>query len=40
MNEQSDNAWNIWVKGPSHWGDNSFTELFTQAILEKENLKQ
>ena len=28
------------VEGPSYWGDNTFTELFTQNILDKEGLKQ
>ena len=39
MNVQSD-VWNIWVEGPSYWGDNSFMELFTQNTLDKEGLKQ
>ena len=40
MNVQRDDVLNIWVGGPSHWGDNTFTELFTEAILDKESLKQ
>ena len=40
MNVQSDNVRNIWVEGPSFWGHNSFKELFTQKILNKEGLKQ
>ena len=39
MNVQSDVAWNVCVGGPSYWGDNTFAELFTQAILDKESLK-
>ena len=40
MNVQSNDVQNIWVEGPSYWGDNTFTELFTQNILDKEGLKQ
>ena len=40
MNVQSDDVWNIWVEGPSYWGDNTFMGLFTQAILDEESLKQ
>ena len=40
MNVQSDDVRNTWVEGPSCWGDNTFMELFTQKILDKENLKQ
>ena len=40
MNVQSDDVRNIWVEGPSYWGDNTFMELFTQKILDKESLKQ
>ena len=40
MNMQSDDVQNIWVEGPSYGGDNTFTELFTQKILDKEGLKQ
>ena len=40
MNMQSDDVQNIWVEGPLYWGDNTFTELFTQNILDKEGLKQ
>ena len=35
MNVQSDDARNRWVKGPSHRGDNTFTELFTQKRPDK-----
>ena len=28
------------LEGPSYWGDNTFMELFTQNILDKEGLKQ
>ena len=38
MNVQSDDIRNIWVEGPSYWGDNTFTELLTQKILDKEDL--
>ena len=40
MNVQSDDVQNIWVEGPSFRGHNSFKELFTQKILNKEGLKQ
>ena len=40
MNVQSDDVRNTWVEGPSYWGDNTFTELFTQNIQDKEGLKQ
>ena len=40
MHVQSNDVQKIWVEGPSHWGDNTFTELFTQNILDKEGLKQ
>ena len=36
---ESDDVRNRWVEGPSHRGDNTFTELFTQKILDKEGLK-
>ena len=39
MNVQSDDVRNRWVEGPSYWGDNTITELFTQKILDK-GLKQ
>ena len=39
MNVQSNDAQNIWVVGSSYWGGNTFTELFTQKILDK-GLKQ
>ena len=38
MNVQSNDVQNIWVEGPSYWGDNTFTELLTQKILDKEDL--
>ena len=40
MNVQSDDVRNVWVEGPSYRGGNTFTELFTQNILDKEGLKQ
>ena len=40
MNVQRDDVRNIWIEGPSHRRDNTFTELFTQKILNKEDLKQ
>ena len=40
MNVQSDDVRNRWVEGPSYRGDNTFTKLFTQKILDKEGLKQ
>ena len=39
MNVPSDDVGNIWVEGPSYWGDNTFTELFTKNIPDKEVLK-
>ena len=33
---KSNNMQNIWVKRPSYWGENSFTELLSQSILDKE----
>ena len=39
MKVQSNDVQNIWVGGPSYWGD-TFTELFTQNILDKAGLKQ
>ena len=39
MNVQSGDVQNIWVEGVSYWEDNTFTELFTQKILDKESLK-
>ena len=39
MNVQSDDVWNIWVEGPSYWGDNTFMKLFTQKILDKKRFK-
>ena len=40
MNLQSDDMQNIWIKGSSYGGDNTFMKLFTQKILNKEGLKQ
>ena len=40
MNVQSDDVRNRRVEGPSYRGDNTFTKLFTQKILDKEGLKQ
>ena len=40
MNVRSDDVRNRWVEGPSYRGDNTFTELFTQKILDNEGLKQ
>ena len=38
MSVKNDDMQNIWVEGSSYWGDNTFTELFTQKILDKEGL--
>ena len=40
MNVQNDDVRNRWVEEPSYRGDNTFTELLTQNILDKEGLKQ
>ena len=40
MNVQSDDVRNIWIEGSSYRGDNTFTKLFTQRIMNKESLKQ
>ena len=40
MNMQGDDVWHRWVEEPSYRGDNTFTDLFTQKILDKEGLKQ
>ena len=40
MNVQGDDVRNRWVKGTSSRGDETFIELFTQKILDKEGLKQ
>ena len=40
MNVQSDDVRKLWVEGPSYRRDNTFTELFTEKILDKEGLKQ
>ena len=37
---QSHDVLNIWVERLSYLGDNTFTELFIQKILDKECLKQ
>ena len=34
------NQRNTWIEGTSYRGDNTFKELFTQKILDKEGLKQ
>ena len=39
MNLQSHDVLNRWVEG-LYLGGNTFTELFTQKILDKECLKQ
>ena len=40
MNVQSNNVQNRWVEGTLYPGDNTYTELFTQKILDKEGLKE
>ena len=40
MDVQSDDVRNRCVQGPSCRGGNTFKELFTQKILDKEGLKQ
>ena len=40
MNVQKDDVQNICVERPLYSGDNTFTELFTENILDKEGLKQ
>ena len=35
-----DDVRHILVEGPSYWGNNTSTELFTQNVLDKEGLKQ
>ena len=40
MNVLSDDVRNRWVEGPSYQEENTFTELFTQKILDEEGLKQ
>ena len=35
MNVQSNDARTRWVEGPLYQGENTFTELFTQKILDK-----
>ena len=39
MNVQSHDVRNIWSKGSSYQGENTFTKLFTQKALNKEGLK-
>ena len=40
INVQSDDVRNVWIRGSSYGGDNSFKKLFTQKILNKEGQKQ
>ena len=40
MNVQSDDVRNEWIGGCFYRGDNSFTNLFTQKIMNKEGQKQ
>ena len=40
MKVQSDDVRKIWIVGSSYRGDDSFTKLFTQKILNKEDEKQ
>ena len=40
MSLQSDDMQNIWIEGYSYGGDNTFTKLFTQKILNEEGQKQ
>ena len=40
MNMQTNDMGNISVEGPSYWGHNTFMELFTKNIPNKEGLKQ
>ena len=40
MSVQSNDVQNIWVEGPSYSGDNTFTGIFAQNIIDKEGLKQ
>ena len=40
MNVQSDDVRNMWIKGYSYRGENTFTKLFTQKILNKEVVTQ
>ena len=40
MNVQRNDMRNLWIEGSSYRGENTFTKLFTQKILNKEGLKQ
>ena len=40
MNVRSDDVRHRWIEGPSYRGDNTFAELCTLKILDKEVLKQ
>ena len=40
MNMQSDDMRNRCFEGPLYGGHNTFTELFAEKILDKEDLKQ
>ena len=40
MNAQKDDVRNRWVKRPSYLEDYTFTELFTQNLLDREGVKQ
>ena len=40
INVQNNDVRNTWVEGPLYRGENTFMELFTQKILDKEGLKQ
>ena len=40
MSVPSDDVRNVWIGGSSLRGDNSFTKLFTQKILNKEGQNQ
>ena len=40
MNLQNHDVQNIWIEGSSYRGENTFTKLFTQKVLNKEGLKQ
>ena len=40
MDVQVDGVRNSCVEGPSYRGGNTFKELFTQKILDKEGSKQ
>ena len=40
MNVQSNDVLNRWFEGSLHGGHSTFTELFAEKILDKEDLKQ